>query len=166
MSHEDILAQLQASAPRRWMAVAIMAVLGALLIYIALAVPPQSLFWQGFLIVIGGLSLWLAQATRQATEIILTLTEAGLTDSTGETVATIAEIEGVSRGMFAFKPSNGFVLQLNTRGPGRWRPGLWWRLGKRVGIGGVTPGPQGKMMAQMIEALVAQRKSEGGAEGL
>lgn len=142
------------------MGVAIMAALGGLLIYIALAIPPAVLGWQIFLLVLGGLALWLADATRRATELTLTLTEAGITDSAGEEVATIAEIEGVSRGMFAFKPSNGFVLRLNTRKPGRWRPGLWWSLGKRVGIGGVTPGPQGKAMAQIIEALVVQ--SRGG----
>ncbi len=157
---EEVLAELRASAPRRWIAVAIMATLGGLLIYIALAVPPAHLAWQGFLLLIGGLSLWLAEATRRATELTLTLTEAGLVDSSGETVAEIGEIDAVSRGMFAFKPSNGFVLTLNRRGAGRWRPGLWWRLGKRVGIGGVTPGPQGKMMAQMIEALIAGRRAE------
>ncbi len=154
---QEVLAELQASAPRRWIGIAMMAVLGGLLIYIALVIPPVVLFWQGFLIVLGGLSLWLAQATRRATELRLILTETAIVDSAGETVAEIDDIEGVSRGMFAFKPSNGFVLRLNARGAGRWRPGLWWRLGKRVGIGGVTPGPQGKMMAQMIEALIAGR---------
>ena len=154
---QDILAELQASMLRRWLAVAVMAVLGGLLIYVALAIPPASLFWQGFLLLMGGLSLWLAEATRRATELTLTLTEAGLCDSNGEIVAEIDHIEAVSRGTFAFKPSNGFVLILNTAGAGRWRSGLWWRLGKRVGIGGVTPGAQGKFMAQIIEAMIAQR---------
>ncbi|MCW8842555.1 MAG: hypothetical protein OQK00_03970 [Rhodobacteraceae bacterium] len=157
MADQEILAELRASAPRRWMGVAIMAALGGLLIYIALVTPPEVLAWQAFLLVLGGLSLWLAQATRRATELTLTLTEEGIVDSAGETVAQIGDIEGVSRGMFAMKPSNGFTLRLRRRDVGRWRPGLWWRFGKRVGIGGVTPGPQSKMMAQMIEALVAQR---------
>jgi hypothetical protein len=44
-----------------------------------------------------------------------------------------------------------------TRGAGRrWQPGLWWRLGKRVGVGGVAPGHQTKAMAQIIEALLAE----------
>ncbi|WP_243613206.1 hypothetical protein [Shimia aestuarii] len=154
---QEVLAELRASAPRRWIGVAIMATLGGLLIYIAVAIPPATVLWQGFLLLLGGLSLWLAEATRRATELTLTLTEEGIVDSTGETVAEIAQIDAVSRGTFAFKPSNGFVLSLKTRGEGRWRPGLWWRAGKRVGIGGVTPGPQGKMMAQMIEALIAGR---------
>lgn len=160
MPQQEVLAELQASAPRRWMAVAIMAVLGGLLIYIALAIPPAVLGWQVFLLVFGGLAIWLAEVTRRATELTLTLTETEITDSSGKKVAAISEIEGVSRGMFAFKPSNGFVLRLNTRKPRRWRPGLWWSLGKRVGIGGVTPGPQGKAMAQIIEALVVQGRSD------
>ncbi len=75
MADQEILAELRASAPRRWMGVAIMAALGGLLIYIAL-VTPLSLAWQP---PIGawGLSLWLAQATRRATELTLTLTEEG-----------------------------------------------------------------------------------------
>ena len=72
-------------------------------------------------------------------------------------IALIDEIERVERGMFAMKPSNGFLLRLKSRRQRSWQPGLWWALGRRVGIGGVTPGSQSKVMAQMLEALLVER---------
>ncbi|MCP4820329.1 MAG: hypothetical protein GY883_14140, partial [Shimia sp.] len=62
--------------------------------------------------------------------------------------------------MFDMKPSNGFAIKLKQSRGRRWQPGLWWSLGRRVGIGGVTPGAHSKEMAQMLEALLVQKKTE------
>lgn len=154
---DEVLATVAASAPRRWLGVSVMAILGGLLIYLALAKPPQHFGWQFFLLAFGGWALWLAQRTHRATQEVVELTREGLRDSTGEVLVTISDIERVERGTFAMKPSNGFLLRLKKPRSRRWQPGLWWASGKRVGIGGVTPGSQTKVMAQMIEALLAER---------
>jgi hypothetical protein len=62
--------------------------------------------------------------------------------------------------MFDMKPSNGFALKLKKARTRRWQPGLWWAIGRRVGIGGVTPGSHSKTMAQMLEALLAQNAAK------
>jgi hypothetical protein len=66
----------------------------------------------------------------------------------------------VARGALAFKPSNGFPVTLRARGPFVWEPGLWWRIGRRVGVGGVTPGTPARFMAERMQERIARR--EGG----
>ena len=154
---DEVLATISASAPRRILGVGMMAILGALLLYVALTTPPVSFLWQMFLLVLGVGALFQAEKTRRATERVIELTSAGLRDSTGEVIAPIEQIVRIDRGTFAIKPSNGFLVRLKTPRARRWLPGLWWAMGRRVGIGGVTPGSQTKFMAQMIEAMLAER---------
>ena len=75
-------------------------------------------------------------------------------DSSGTVLARIDEIRSVVRGTFALKPSNGFTLVLNSKKPRAWMPGLWWRLGRRVGVGGVTNAGQAKFMAERISMMI------------
>jgi len=84
----------------------------------------------------------------------LVLSETELKDTAGNVLALLSDIEGVDRGMLAFKPSNGFVLRLKTSQPRAWAPGLWWRVFKRVGVGGVTPSGPTKFMAEQIALRV------------
>ena len=157
----EVLAEVRASAPRRWFGIGVMAALGGLLIYLGLSTSP-SIGWQAFLILFGAAALWLAESTRKATEPAVVLTAEGLQSSNGEAIASVDQIARVERGTFAMKPSNGFLLRLKEPRPRRWQPGLWWAMGRRVGIGGVTPGSQSKVMAQMLEALLAERNQETG----
>lgn len=155
---DEKLAVLRASAPRRWLGVAMLTLLGLLLVYTAVMRPPEVPGWRVFLIVVGLLSLWGADRMRRATALAVELTREGVQSSDGEVIAPLDQIASVDRGAFAFKPSNGFILRLKEPAPLRWQPGLWWRLGRRVGIGGVTPGTQSKVMADMLVALLAERE--------
>ncbi|MBO9406062.1 hypothetical protein J7399_01375 [Shimia sp. R9_1] len=156
----EVLATIRASGPRRVFGIGTLALLGGLLVYLALATSP-ALIWQVFLLVLGVLSLWLAESTRRATENTIQLTRAGMATDSGEVIAPLNDIAAVKRGMFDLKPSNGFTVVLKTSRTRRWQPGLWWALGKRVGIGGVTPGSEAKSMAQILEALLVEK---GGSE--
>ncbi|WP_319824357.1 hypothetical protein [Thalassovita sp.] len=151
------LCSAAASAPRRWMGIGVLALLGGLLVYIAFVSPPDQMSWQVFLIVLGLTALILAEKMRRATDLTVHLTGQGLYDSTGEKIAALDNIDGVDRGTFAFKPSNGFTLRLKTADARRWQPGIWWRMGRRVGIGGVMPGAQTKIMAEMLQAMLAEK---------
>nr|WP_317057386.1 hypothetical protein [Roseovarius sp. W115]MDV2931041.1 hypothetical protein [Roseovarius sp. W115] len=153
-SDSEILAIVRASPGRRVLGVSAMGVLGLLTVYVAMARPPDALVWQAFLLLIGGLSLWLADAMRRATALAVELTRDGLRTSDGEVIAPLDQIETLDRGIFAFKPSNGFLIKLKKKAPARWQPGLWWRFGKRIGVGGVTPGAQSRAMADIVTALM------------
>ena len=153
---DEVLASVQASSPRRWAGVGMLSVVGLLVLYVALASPPE-LGWQVFLIVIGGAAFWLAHRMWIATEDRIELTQQVLRTGAGRVIADVADIETVDRGVFAFKPSNGFLLRTRSKGTNAWAPGLWWRLGHRVGIGGMTAAAETKFMSEVLSAILAER---------
>ncbi len=152
----EILAVVQASMGRRILGLGSLYLLALMVIYVAVVQPPD-IGWQVFLFVLGGGSIWIAEMMRKATALSLELTNSELRDSEGTVLAQVEDIMSLDRGVFAFKPSNGFLLRLSKSEGRTWRPGLWWRLGNRIGVGGMTPGPQTKFMAEMIAAMIAQR---------
>ncbi|WP_176439038.1 hypothetical protein [Puniceibacterium sediminis] len=154
MDDTRILAEVSASPFRRAVGVGMLWFLGGLLIYVALTTPP-SVNWQIFLVLMGSCALWLGYVMMRATSLVLQLTEHELRDSAGTVLARVEDIEKIDRGAFALKPSNGFTLILKQPQTRCWRPGLWWRLGRRVAVGGVTPGSQTRLMADLIAALIA-----------
>lgn len=152
----EVLATLTASGPRRMFGIATLAVLGGLLVYLGLTTAP-ALGWRVFLLGLGGLTLWCAEQTRRATLHRIELTSEGLTTEAGEVIAAFDNIRAIKRGMFDLKPSHGFTVLLKTPRSRRWQPGLWWAMGRRVGVGGMTPGAEGKAMAQILEAKLTQQ---------
>jgi len=164
---DEVLAVLAASPARRIMGVGTVLTLGALAVYVALFEPPGHPGWTAFLIVLGLVALWLSNKMRHATQAHLELTRTDLRSSTGEVLASVADIEALERGALAFKPSNGFTLRLKSgcdAGPRRWEPGLWWRMARRVGVGGVTPGSQARMMAEVLAGLMAEHAATHSTE--
>ncbi len=147
---QDIVARISPSPFRRAVAVGILLCLGGLLIYLALSRPPSVLIWQAFLLVTGGLALYLADQVRRATALSIELSDSRIVDSSGRELCRLDEIESIERGAFAFKPSNGFLIRLKSRKSRIWAPGLWWRTGRRIGVGGATPASQAKFMSDMI----------------
>ncbi|MCX7646028.1 MAG: hypothetical protein N2Z62_12145 [Rhodobacteraceae bacterium] len=160
MSQAPVLARLHPSPARRGLAVAVLAALGGLLLWVALARPPETLHGRLLLPALGLLALWLAERLRRATRAHLELTREVLRDSRGRVLAALGEVRAVHSGVFALKPSSGFTLELAAPGPAAWEPGLWWRLGRRLGVGGVTAGREARYMAEVVRALLAERASQ------
>ncbi|MEM6477422.1 MAG: hypothetical protein AAF841_10585 [Pseudomonadota bacterium] len=160
MSADEVLATLAASGPRRVFACGVMGALGALLIYLGVLLAPAFLWSLGF-VAAGALVAWMGWRQWQITTMALELTEHELRTTTGLTLVAVNDIERIDRGALAFKPSQGFMLRTKSHGPRLWAPGLYWRLGRAIGIGGVTQAGQAKFMAQTLEALIAHR--DGGA---
>lgn len=158
---DEVLATTRASGGRRLIGLTSLGFLGLFLIYIAFTTAP-GLGWQLLLLVLGGGAIWLADLMRRATAGAIELTPKVLRDSDGTIIAKVADIEHIDRGVFAFKPSNGFLLRTKA-GTGAetvWRPGLWWRMGRRVGVGGMTPGSQTKFMSEIISTMIAMRQGQ------
>ncbi len=152
------IAEISASPPRRFIAVGVVAALGGLLLALALFHPPQSVAARLFLLLIGLGTLALAEKLRRATLLHLLLTPEGLSDSAGQVLARFEDIRSVDRGAFAFKPANGFALRLERRHPVAWVPGMWWRFGPWLGVGGVIAKSEGRGMADAISHMLAERK--------
>jgi hypothetical protein len=153
---DEVIGQIGASAGRRFLGISSLAVLGFFLIYVCFAQPPAAL-GQFFLLLTGVASLWVAEKMRRSTDNVIELTETELRDSSGMLICRLDDIESIDRGLLSFKPSNGFLLRTKTPDTRAWRPGLWWRSGRRIGIGGMTPGHQTKFVSEIIAATIAQR---------
>jgi len=145
------------SSVRRVVSVAVVFGLGAVFIYLAFSSPPESLFWQAFLIVAGIAAVVVGEKMWRATALSLILTKDALIDSSGRELCKLDQITAVDLGALAFKPTNGFMLSTNISLGRVWAPGLWWRIGRRIGVGGATPGNQSKIMAEAIALRIARR---------
>lgn len=158
MENEELI-RLTVKGPRRVAALVSLGLLGAIVLRLALfeAVSPGG---QALLLGIAALVLYGAWRLFQATEVDLVLTTAGLVDAQGRILADIDNIDDVETGLFAVKPPSGFALRLKEPMPAAWAPGVWWRMGRRLGIGGAIPAPEAKALAQMIAVLVAKRRGE------
>lgn len=150
------------SAGRRAFAIGMLGVLGALLLWLAAVAPPRDPGLLATLLGGGGGALLLAARLRAATAGGLVYVGGVLREAAegGRQIARIEDVEHVDRGAFAFKPSNGFLLTLRRGAPGgrAWAPGLWWRLGRRVGVGGVMRGAEARALAEILGIEVAARR--------
>ncbi|MEL7212740.1 MAG: hypothetical protein AAGK92_08770 [Pseudomonadota bacterium] len=158
MSDPEILATLEASTPRRWFAVGVLSMLGVMLIVLGFNTAQAGLLYQAFLLLLGVLALMEARRLWRATEHALELTRDALRIRGGDIIAKIEDIEAVDRGVFAFKPSNGFLLRTKEKGSRVWYPGMFWRFGRRIGVGGATAASQAKFMSEIISAILAERQ--------
>jgi len=154
---ENQIAIISPSPVRRVISVSILFLLGFMVIYLSLANPPDQAILQVLLLVVGVGAIILGERMRRATALSLILTREALVDSSGRELCRLDQITGIDRGAFAFKPANGFLLRTNTKLGRSWSPGLWWRMGRRIGVGGATPGGQGKFMAEAIATHIALR---------
>lgn len=152
------LAEVSVSPGRRVFGVGVLAGLGALMLRMALAGAGGS--WLDAMVLVMGLGAFFGAWTMfRATRLRLILRRDGLFDSEGTCLALMEEIVAVDRGTFAFKPSNGFLLRTSRRAPRLWRPGLYWRFGRRVGVGGITRAPEAKQMADVLAVMLAERQA-------
>lgn len=159
MSDDDIEMELTASGGRRVIGVGSVASLGIIMLYLAMVQAPGA-EWRVFMVAFAGLSLWMAQRMWRATAHRLELTPEGLRSSDGRVIAAMEDVVSVDRGVFAFKPSNGFMVRLSRKGSFAWEPGLWWRIGRRVGVGGVTHRTPARVMAETMQMWIAQRRGK------
>lgn len=153
---DEIVIEVNVSPVRRFMALGVMLALGFILIWMAVTKSP-AFGWQIFLIGLGVLVFLGADRVRRGTALKMQLTETELRLTDGTVLARIEDVTKVERGAFAFKPSNGFALTTKAKAPFGWQPGIWWRLGRRVGVGGMLPAGGAKFIAENIALRVASR---------
>lgn len=152
----EVLCTITPSPARRIFGVLMLVVLAAILVRLGFGAAPLGLALRLGLIVLGLGAMMLCAALWRATGAGLVLHPDRIADTAGRELLCIADVAAVERGAFAFKPSNGFLLRLKRPQPRGWAPGLWWRLGRRMGVGGVISGSEGRRMAETISALLAR----------
>lgn len=145
---------LPISPVRHYLAVIMLAVLGFLFLSIVIKTPPAAFLGTVFLIAVGAASLYISYLVWRISGRALHLTADELRDDQGQLLCLVKDIKTVERGALAFKPSSGFVIVLKTSVARGWAPGLWWKFGKRIGVGGVISAGAGKAMADVLAARV------------
>lgn len=150
------LYRMRTNGVRRWMSIGATGGLGLLLVWLAAATPMPA-GWRAFVFAAGAVALWGAWSIWRATSCELVLTREGLFDDAGRVLARMDDIVRLDRGIFAAKPTTGFVIRLAERAPFGWAPGVWWRVGTRLGVGGSVPGIEVKALAEMMELMIADR---------
>ncbi len=151
---EDIIITLGPTLARFWFAIITIGSCGGLLLFAAARGNAGSLFAMIVLIVVSGFAFLAAHSIYKTRDKSISLTQEGLFDETGHRLCSIQKIASVDRSFSAFKPSNGFVLRLKEPMDRAWVPGLWWRYGKSLGVGGITSPSHAKAMANAIELLL------------
>ena len=154
----EILATITPSPARVWLGLVVNGVLCFLLAWIVIFSPPEDALWTLFLVAAALYVGWTAYRGWTDRDVRIVLTTEGLSDSAGREICRFDDITRVNRGVFAFKPARGFALELSAPARRAWVPGLWWRLGRRVGVGGVTSAGATRLMAEIIESLLASRR--------
>ena len=164
MDEDEIIATVRPGPARRWTAVG---VLGALAAVLASTGLEQVLSDSGTaalagaaLIGVAALAGWGAVKVADVTGRTLVLTRRALSDDRGEVLAPLDAVARVDRGAFAFKPSSGFVIHTDRPLGWRWAPGLWWRFGQRVGVGGTLAARDARGMADVMTLILRERAGE------
>lgn len=155
---DEVLVTMTPKPARRWFAVGSTGVLGSILVYLAATFPPADLAWLLFLVGMGLLFLYWAWRVWQATGVTLELTRTELRERGGRQLCAIENVERVDGGVFAFKPAAGFLVHLRDPMGRVYAPGLWWRSGRRVAVGGVTSRAEGKAVTELINVMLAERQ--------
>lgn len=154
---DEVIAEITPQPMRRGLATGMLGLLGFILLSVAMRTPPQSLAFLAMLIVMGAGALWLAWRLWQASGVTIELTHTQLREVGGRVLCDLDNVAKVERGVFAFKPAAGFLIYLREPMGRVYAPGLWWRAGKLLAVGGVTSRSEGKSTADLMNVLLVQR---------
>lgn len=154
------IAEIRRPEALRWLVLIAMAALAALLFMGGIGAWARAPMTTFVMLPISGVLAWFAAALWRTRARAIRFDGETLTDDAGEVICTLDEIEEVNRGFILFKPTKGFVVTLKAARPWGWSPGLWWRLGRRIGVGGSTPGRGARDMADAITGALAMRAME------
>jgi len=155
---DGLYLRIHPSVGRRILAVGSYFVLGAVLLLVGFSLQ-GSFLARMCLVVAGCFVLTAAEWMRRVTNEGIELRTDGLFETTGEEIARWENVEKVERGVLAMKPTNGFSVVLKQPMDRRWAPGLWWRMKRRVGVGGVLRSREAKTMGEQMAVLLRQNKN-------
>ena len=134
----------------RWIMLAAIAALFVMTLLAAIDLMSRALFPALVLAMFTAAIGWFGQALLFTKARAVVLEDGRLFDDSGVEICNLDNVVELEKGLHLFKPSSGFVLKLKTKQTLAWSPGLWWRVGHRVGVGGATPGRRAKAMADAI----------------
>lgn len=157
---EDVLVAIRATTFRRYTTVILLVFFALILTQVGIEMPSERpamkflAFALGFVSVIQAVFFW------RATAVAIELTAQVLRESgpNGRILARVADIEKIDSSAFSYRPASGFLILLKTPAPMMVAPGMWWRRGRKIGIGGVTAKAHSKILAAALQELITERR--------
>lgn len=146
---DGVVSRIRPNHARRAVAYVALAALGTMFLLLAMAGGLPGI-WILPMVIFGALTLYQAERLRRASSLTLILTMEEVRDSTGRVLTSLSNVDRVERGAFALKPSNGFSIILKEKAELGWAPGVWWRMGRRIGVGGVVSAGEAKAFAEAL----------------
>lgn len=154
----EVLASIDPQPVRRVVAVGFIVSLALIVWVVAVMRPPEHFGYMLFLVFFGAGCFWLAYSMWNATGRTIELTRSELREVDGRLLCRVDNVARVDRGAFAFKPAGGFLIRLKApEGERVYAPGIWWRWGRTIAVGGVTARQDGKNVADMMIVMQVER---------
>ena len=157
---DEVLITVKPANARRAIGVGAQVALATLLIWFGFVGDGQlaariALIGAGSLLLFAARFIWISSG-RSLELTMTTLREV----PTNRLLTRVDDVSAVERGMQVLKPSNGLIVRTKTPNERTYAPGLWWRAGKIIAIGGMMNAGQGKAMAEILQVLV-KRNADG-----
>ncbi|MCY4542472.1 MAG: hypothetical protein OXB95_08795 [Rhodobacteraceae bacterium] len=147
----EAIATIAPSPARRAITTLLLLVLGGLLIDSSFA-NRSAVVFGSITMAIGVASIALAYVIYRTTRHSIELRGSAVVSTDGTLLAELDNISKIEIGLLDFKPASGFTIRLHEPMPAAWKVGLWWRIGRSVGIGGCTPKSDAKQFATILQA--------------
>ena len=154
----DIILKIQPNLGRRIFSILVLCICAVVIMNNAFSNTMHSMVLKLTLFGLGVAFLWQAQASFRFANAALILKHDGLYDDQDNLICSLSNIALVDRGWFSLKPSNGFLLRLHEPQSRKWLPGLYWRFGRRLGVGGALSPVQTKEMSDKLILLMQEKK--------
>ena len=154
---KNIILKLKPNRGRRIFGVVVLTVCGIFLLFYTLFAAQGGLFFRVVALLIGALFLWQAQWNLRVSNTTIILTKEGLYTANGDLICRVSNMLEIDNGWFSFKPSNGFLVRLYEAEDPKWARGLYWRIGKRLGVGGAIAPAEVKALSAQLSLLIRER---------
>ena len=102
------------------------------------------------------LGLWLKRFLNRYSKIGFLINELGMFNLDESLIFKMDEIERIDVSPYTFKSANGFIILLKTKSSFKFIPGLYWRLGNRISIGGLVSKNESKFLSTTLLELYEQ----------
>lgn len=141
---KTVIATVSVSQGRRLLTVVPGGIAGAMLVWYKpnafSSCPPANVLIIGMdeLILIG--ALWISGNSTRRVELM----ESDLRDSSGNLNSKLAPIKQFGHRTISYRAAQDFVLELDVKTPAYGHPRLWWCLGSRVSVGGLSCADEAK----------------------
>ncbi len=100
------------------------------------------------------LGIWLKRFLKKFSKIGFLINELGIFNLDESIICKIENIKKIDVSPYTFKSANGFIIFQKTKGSFKIVPGLYWRAGKRISIGGLISKNESKFLSSTLLEII------------